>query len=65
VAISNQRIIGLDNDHASFQWRDYKDDNKTKLMTLDASEFIRRFLMHVLPSGTMTHKSDFGFKFST
>ena len=34
----------------TFTWRDYKDDNKTKLMTIDASEFIRRFLLHVLPS---------------
>jgi hypothetical protein len=50
VAISNQRIVGLDNDQVSFQWRDYKDNNKTKLMTLDAPEFIRHFLMHVLPS---------------
>ncbi|HBE80136.1 MAG TPA: IS91 family transposase, partial [Firmicutes bacterium] len=50
VAISNQRIVGLDNDQVSFQWRDYKDNNKTKLMTLDAPEFIRPFLMHVLPS---------------
>jgi hypothetical protein len=123
VAISNQRIVGLDNDQVSFQWRDYKDNNRTKLMTLEAPEFIRRFLMHVLPSrfvkirhygilsnrnrnrklrlcqkltfskiqkfqklsavelllkltgldlricpccgGTMIHKTDFGFKFST
>ena len=50
VAISNQRIVGLDYDQVSFQWRDYKDDNRTKLMALEASEFIRRFLMHVLPS---------------
>jgi hypothetical protein len=50
VAISNQRIISLDNAHVSFQWRDYKDSNRTKLMPLDAPEFIRRFLMHVLPS---------------
>jgi hypothetical protein len=49
VAISNHRIVGLDNDHVSFQWRDYKNDNRTKVMALEASEFIRRFLMHVLP----------------
>jgi len=35
----------------SFNWRDYKDGNKIKLMTLPADEFIRRFLMHVLPAG--------------
>lgn len=50
VAISNQRIVSLQNGQVTFMWRDYKDDNKTKLMTIDASEFIRRFLLHVLPS---------------
>jgi hypothetical protein len=50
VALSNQRIIDLQDDQVTFSWRDYKNDNKTKLMTLDVSEFIRRFLLHVLPS---------------
>jgi hypothetical protein len=50
VAISNQRIVSLHNDQVSFQWRDYKDKNRNKVMMLDASEFIRRFLLHVLPS---------------
>jgi hypothetical protein len=50
VALSNQRIVDLQDDQVTFAWRDYKDDNKTKLMMLDASEFIRRFLLHVLPS---------------
>lgn len=50
VAISNQRIISLQNSQVTFTWRDYKDDNKTKLMTIAVSEFIRRFLLHVLPS---------------
>jgi Putative transposase len=50
VAISNQRIVSLQDHRVSFTWRDYKDDNRTKLMTLEAEEFIRRFLMHVLPS---------------
>jgi hypothetical protein len=49
VAISNQRIIAVDNDQVSFQWRDYRDNNRTKLMTLEAAEFIRRFLLHILP----------------
>jgi hypothetical protein len=49
VALSNQRIIDLQDDQVTFSWRDYKDNNKTKLMTLDVSEFIRRFLLHVLP----------------
>ena len=59
VAISNQRIIDLQDGAGAkapavtFQWRDYKDDNKTKLMSVDAFEFIRRFLLHVLPSRFM------------
>jgi predicted Zn-ribbon and HTH transcriptional regulator len=51
VAISNNRIVSLENGMVSFHWRDYSDSNKTKLMTLSANEFIRRFLRHVLPDG--------------
>ena len=51
VAISNNKIISMDGDKVSFSWRDYSDGNKVKVMTLSADEFIRRFLMHVLPSG--------------
>ena len=53
VAISNNRILGMENDTVSFKWRDYKDNNKWKVMTLGAGEFIRRFLTHVLPQGFM------------
>jgi len=49
IAISNQRIIGIENGKVSFHWRDYKDHNRKKLMTLDAVEFIRRFSQHILP----------------
>ncbi|WP_028309392.1 IS91 family transposase [Desulfitibacter alkalitolerans] len=49
IAISNNRIANMDNDKVTFNWRDYSDDNKNKLMTLEAFEFIRRFLLHVLP----------------
>ena len=49
VAISNNRIIGMEDGKVSFSWKDYADDNKKKIMTLTASEFIRRFLLHVLP----------------
>lgn len=49
IAISNDRILTLEDDRVSFRWRDYADDNKRKVMTLEASEFIRRFLLHVLP----------------
>lgn len=49
VAISDNRIIKVDENNVSFRWRDYKDNNKQKVMTLKASEFIRRFTMHILP----------------
>lgn len=49
IAISNHRIVKLENDEVSFRWRDYADNNNTKIMTVDAEEFIRRFLLHVLP----------------
>lgn len=51
VAISNSRILGLKNGKITFSWRDYRDGNKKKTMTVTAQEFIRRFLLHVLPSG--------------
>jgi len=49
VAISNHRIKSIANGKVSFTYRDRSDDNKTKLMTLGVPEFIRRFLLHVLP----------------
>ncbi|MFV1976806.1 MAG: IS91 family transposase [Candidatus Scalindua sp.] len=49
VAISNHRIVKVENDKVTFTYRDYKDDNKKKHMTLEVFEFIRRFLLHVLP----------------
>ena len=49
VAISNNRILSLENGNVSFKWRDYKDANKWKVMTVSAYEFIRRFLIHILP----------------
>ena len=51
VAISNHRLRSLENGNVSFAWKDYAHGNQTKDMTLDAVEFIRRFLIHVLPSG--------------
>lgn len=51
VAISNNRLIGLADGRVSFEWNDYANQNATKTMTVDASEFIRRFLQHVLPTG--------------
>ena len=49
VAISDNRIIEVDDENIVFKWRDYKDKNKEKLMSLKPSEFIRRFTMHILP----------------
>jgi hypothetical protein len=49
IAISNNRILHLRNSDVSFLWRDYADNNRQKIMTLKADEFIRRFLLHVLP----------------
>jgi hypothetical protein len=49
VAISDNRIIKVDNDSVVFKWEDYKDNNKEKIMTLNPQEFIRRFTMHILP----------------
>jgi hypothetical protein len=49
VAISNNRLVFFENGQVVFKWRDYKDNNKEKLMTVTAEEFIRRFLMHILP----------------
>jgi Putative transposase/Transposase zinc-binding domain len=51
VAISNHRIVDVENGQVSFKWRDYRDNNQQKIMTVSAEEFIRRFLLHVLPSG--------------
>jgi hypothetical protein len=51
VAIANSRLISMDEDRVAFRWRDYRHRGKTKVMTLDAHEFIRRFLLHALPDG--------------
>lgn len=50
VAISNHRLLALDNRQVRFRWRDYRRQRRLKTMTLSAQEFIRRFLIHVLPS---------------
>src|ERR1700736_494619 len=51
VAIANSRLIALAGGLVSFRWRDYRHHNKSKVMTLVADEFIRRFLLHTLPDG--------------
>ena len=49
VAISNNRLVNIEEGKVIFRWRDYRDKDKQKLMTVEGHEFIRRFLMHVLP----------------
>ena len=51
TAIANHRLVDFDGEHVRFRWRDYSDGNKPKVMRLEAGEFIRRFLLHVLPRG--------------
>jgi hypothetical protein len=51
VAISDHRLVEVTDDHVSFSWKDYSDGSLIKLMTLAPAEFIRRFLLHVLPDG--------------
>jgi hypothetical protein len=51
VAIANSRLVSLSNGRVSFRWKDYRQDGKGNAMTLQAGEFIRRFLMHTLPDG--------------
>jgi hypothetical protein len=49
VAIANSRLVSLADGQVSFRWKDYRHHDKLKVMTLNADEFIRRFLLHVLP----------------
>ena len=60
VAISNSRIVSIDDRQVTFTWRDYAGGNESKTMTLDAVEFIRRFLLHILPKGFVRIRQ-FGF----
>lgn len=60
VAISNNRILSLDQGRVTISYRDRKNDNRLRSMTLESDEFIRRFLLHVLPDGFMRVRH-FGF----
>ena len=51
VAISNHRLIAFENDQVTFRWKDYAHRNKKRKMTVSADEFLRRFLLHLLPRG--------------
>jgi len=60
VAISNNRIVSIDDGRVTFTYKDRQNDDEIKKMTLDAHEFIRRFLLHVLPKGLIKIRY-FGF----
>jgi hypothetical protein len=60
VAISNHRLRALQDGRVSFEWKDYAHHSRRKIMTLDAVEFMRRFLLHVLPRGLVRIRQ-FGF----
>ena len=51
IAISNHRLLELKDGRVSFSWKNYKQDGRRQVMTLEATEFIRRFLLHTLPGG--------------
>ena len=60
VAISNSRLVALADDNVTFRWRDSARGNKKRLMTLPVEEFLRRFLLHLLPPGFVRIRN-FGF----
>lgn len=51
VAISNARLVSVTDHEVAFRWKDYRHSGRPRIMTLDADEFIRRFLLHTLPDG--------------
>jgi len=51
VAISNNRLLDIEDGKITFRWKDYRHNDRPRVMTLEADEFIRRFLLHVLPDG--------------
>ena len=60
VAISNHRLLAFDQEHVTFRWKDYAHGSKQGKMTLGATEFLRRFFLHVLPKGLVRIRH-FGF----
>jgi hypothetical protein len=60
LAISNSRLVALEQGNVTFRWRDSAHGNKKRLMTLTVDEFLRRFLLHLLPRGFMRIRN-FGF----
>jgi len=64
VAISNHRLLAFDGERVTFCWKDYAHGNKQKKMTLEATEFLRRFTQHILPRGFVRIRQ-FGFLTNT
>jgi hypothetical protein len=60
IAISNHRLLAFDGEHVSFRWKGYAHGGKQRKMTLAATEFLRRFFLHVLPKGVVRIRH-FGF----
>jgi predicted RNA-binding Zn-ribbon protein involved in translation (DUF1610 family) len=60
VAISNHRLLSFDGERVTFRWKDYAHGSRTRQMTLMATEFLRRFFLHVLPRGFVRIRH-FGF----
>jgi hypothetical protein len=60
IATSNRRLVALEQDNVTFRWRDSAHANKQRLLTLPVDEFLRRFLLHLLPRGFMRIRN-FGF----
>ena len=64
VAISNHRLLAFDGERVTFLWKDYAHGKKQKKMTLEATEFLRRFTQHILPRGFVRIRQ-FGFLTNT
>jgi len=60
TALSNPRILTIGQDKVVFRYKDYRDHNHNKIMALDGEELIRRFLLHILPKGSMRFRH-YGF----
>ena len=53
IAITDARIVRVDDDSVTLRYKDYADHDRAKMLTLAGSEFVRRFLMHIVPKGLM------------
>ena len=59
IAISNGRLLSMDGDRISFRYKDYRDGSRIKTQWLEGQEFVRRFLMHILPNEGLHANSPF------